>query len=143
MAPKKYYKESLVSQKYLGEVSFNFIQFMFLTLSCLKDRSVSAWILIFAYFWRHIEDSAGIALEKMLLDEQELWLGSAVEIFWKALLPQCLCLKASLGSYLSAETNGVAVRHLIPFLLPQTWADSHFWELILLQRHFHCKINGF
>ena len=74
--------------------------------------------------------------QKEDVDDHEVLSWSAPENFWKGMLPQCLCLQASLGSYLSAETNRMVVRHLNPSLLRQTSADSGFWKLMLPQRHF-------
>ena len=63
-----------------------------------------------------------------------LWV--APKSFWITFNTHYKCLDVSLGSYLFAETNSVAIRCLDHIWWAQTHADGDFWESILSEPFF-------
>ena len=69
-------------------------------------------------------------LQKESLSEHDAWLWVALKNFLKVTSMQRVCLQASLGSYLSAKTNGSIVRCFNQILQFQTWAEADFSDFI-------------
>ena len=58
--------------------------------------------------------------------KRDAWLWVARKNFLELTSTHCVCLQASLWSYLSSEANGSIARRFNPILWFQTWADGDF-----------------
>ena len=66
---------------------------------------------------------------------------SGLQKFFVGCYPFHVCLQASLGSYLNAETNGEAIRHFKQIISSQTSGDGNFLILILPCSTTHVTIK--
>ena len=69
--------------------------------------------------------------KKLLFDGCDTWLWGSPKNVLLVSSTQHVYLQASLGSYLSAKTNGSITRHSNRILQSKTWADGDFLVLIL------------
>ena len=72
-------------------------------------------------------------LQKMDLSGHHVWIWVARWNFLLVSSTTYVCLQASLGSYLSVETNRSVIRHFWQILWSQTWADGDYSASIPLK----------
>ena len=98
------------------------------------------WSIILLFCWKAKENyslktkaiyTISKPPRKLLFDGCDTWLWGSPKNFLLVSSTQHVYLQASLGSYLSAKTNGSITRHSNRILQSKTWADGDFLVLIL------------
>ena len=86
-------------------------------------------------FWDSLKGNYNIwrfwILQKMYFCDEDVWAWVVSKNFLLGATTYHVCLQASWGSYLNAETNEDVIRHLKKILRSQTSGDGNFLILIL------------